>query len=79
MKKTSGDAASDELRQEYSFDYSKARPNRFSQPSNEEHRNFVVALDPDVAQVFTSAEHVNAILRALIQNMPKIVRPTKAG
>jgi hypothetical protein len=79
MKKISGDAASDELRQEYSFDYSKARPNRFSQAGSEKSKDFVVVLDPDVAQVFTSAEHVNAVLRALIQNMPKIVRPTKAG
>lgn len=79
MKETSGGSSHDELRHEYSFDYSKARPNRFAQAGNEEHRDFVVALDPDVAQVFTSAEHVNAILRALIQNMPKIARPTKAG
>ena len=39
-------------------------------------------LDPDVAEVFTSPESVNAVLRALIATMPRsssdqLVRPTE--
>ena len=59
----------DELRAEYSFDYRKARANRFAPaPSND---SMVVVLDPDVARVFTSPEAVNTMLRALIQHMPE--------
>lgn len=71
-------AAVDELESEYDFDYSKARRNRFAQRANQD--SMVVTLDHDVAQVFTSAEHVNAILRAIIQNMPNTsIISTKTG
>jgi hypothetical protein len=30
----------------------------------------VVVLDPDIAKVFTTAESVNAVLRALLATMP---------
>ena len=60
--------AGDELRAEYSFDYRKARPNRFAGQIDK--RQVVVLLDPDVAEVFTTSESVNAILRALIEHMP---------
>jgi len=70
MKKT---AEHDGLLPEYAFDYSKARPNRFAERIAED--NVVVVLDSDVAQVFTSAESVNAVLRALIQSMPHIPLP----
>ena len=59
----------DELQPEYRFDYSKARPNRFAGRVPTGGR--VVSLDPDVAEVFTSAESVNSVLRALITTMPK--------
>ena len=59
---------SDELRAEYRFDYSKAKPNRFA--SRVDPTRLVVALDPDVAEVFTTPDAVNKILRALIQTMP---------
>jgi hypothetical protein len=59
---------SDELRAEYRFDYSKAKPNRFA--SRVDPTRLVVALDPDVAEVFTTPDAVNNILRALIQTMP---------
>ncbi len=67
----SNDAAedSDELLPEYNFDYSKAKPNRFADRFAGERR--VVVLDPDVAEVFTTTEAVNQVLRALIQTMPK--------
>ncbi len=74
MKKTSGASNPDELKPEYSLDYRKARPNRFAPQKDA----VLVALDPDVAQIFTSAEHVNAVLRALIHTMPNIAMP-KAG
>ncbi len=59
---------SDELRGEYRFDYSKAKPNRFA--SRVDKGRLVVALDPDVSQVFTTPEAVNRVLRALIEAMP---------
>lgn len=62
------DGTSDELQAEYRFDYSKAKPNRFA--SRVDPTRLVVALDPDVAEVFTTPEAVNKILRALIQTMP---------
>ncbi|MFV2065342.1 MAG: hypothetical protein ACC645_00070 [Pirellulales bacterium] len=59
---------SDELRDEYEFDYSKAKPNRFA--SRVDQGRLVVALDPDVSDVFTTPEAVNKVLRALIEAMP---------
>jgi hypothetical protein len=66
-----------DLQPEYRFDYSKARPNRFANRITED--NVVVVLDSDVAQVFSSAEDVNTVLRALIQSMPKLSVPVKAS
>ena len=58
----------DEMRDEYRFDYSKAKPNRFASRVNK--NQLVVALDSDVAKVFTTPEAVNRALRALISAMP---------
>jgi hypothetical protein len=60
--------AADELRPEYDFDYRKARPNRFAGQIDKS--QVVVMLDPDISEVFTTAESVNAVLRALIKTMP---------
>ena len=60
--------AADELRPEYDFDYSKARPNRFA--GQVDKSQVVVMLDPDISEVFTTPESVNAILRAPIKTMP---------
>ena len=66
---------------EYRFDYHKARPNRFAARMKSGSR--AVVLDPDVAEVFPTPESVNAVLRALIETMPKRpsdsegARPTK--
>ena len=72
MKKASTRKAkpetSDELGDEYRFDYSKAKPNRFASRVDKE--RLVVALDPDVSRVFTTPEAVNKVLRALIEAMP---------
>jgi hypothetical protein len=72
MKKTptsNSATASDDMQPEYQFDYAKARPNRFAPKIPEGSR--IVVLDPDIAEVFTSPESVNAVLRALIATMPK--------
>jgi hypothetical protein len=79
MKKTresESRAVSDELRAEYDFDYRKARPNRFA--ASDGGKQVVVALDPDVSQVFTTSDSVNTVLRALIAAMPKSSKQTKA-
>lgn len=60
----------DELLDEYRFDYQKAKPNRFA-VRNKMNKPTVVVLDEDVAQVFTTPESVNNVLRALIQTMPQ--------
>jgi hypothetical protein len=73
MKKARSNKAAgrstDDLRPQYEFDYSKARPNRFAARVAADTR--AVVLDPDVAKVFTTPESVNAVLRALIQTMPR--------
>lgn len=60
---------SDELRPEYEFDYRQAKPNRFAASLKQGGR--VIVLEPEVAQVFQSSQDVNAVLRALLQTMPK--------
>jgi hypothetical protein len=81
MKKTptakKAKGGSEAMLPEYRFDYSKARPNRFAVAQALGSR--VVVLDPDVAAVFTSAESVNAVLRALIATMPKTVTGQTTG
>jgi hypothetical protein len=57
-----------DLRAEYKFDYSKARPNRFVGKRGS--KSVVVLLDSDVATVFKDAESVNAALRALLTAIP---------
>ena len=56
----STEAAQDELRPEYRFDYSKSRPNRFAGQA------VTVQLDADVAAGFPTSEAVNTALRALL-------------
>lgn len=62
------DDRADDLRPEYDFDYSRAKPNRFANEVQPGSR--VVVLDPDIAEVFTTQEAVNNVLRALITTMP---------
>ena len=70
--------APDEMRREYRFDYSKSKHNRFAERSSQ--RRTVVILDPDIAEVFTTPESVNDVLRALITTMPRNQRrKTSAG
>jgi hypothetical protein len=59
---------SDELRDEYQFDYRQAKPNRFAAALKKGGR--LVVLDPEVAVAFQQSDAVNAVLRALLQTMP---------
>jgi hypothetical protein len=68
---------SDSLKPEYRFDYAKAKPNRFDGRILK--GSIAVLLDPDVAQVFKSAESVNAVLRALMTTMPMDSQPPKTS
>lgn len=74
MSKTPSDhtqnSSEDELLPEYRFDYQKAKPNRFA-VDHKTQKLTVVVLDEDVAQVFTTPESVNKVLRALIESMPQ--------
>jgi hypothetical protein len=67
-KREQAEDAADELAAEYGFDYSQSRPNRFAGQIDKS--RVVVLLDPDIAEVFTTPESVNAVLRALIKTMP---------
>jgi hypothetical protein len=58
----------DGLKAEYRFDYSKAKPNRFA--GRVPPGAVAILLDPDVARVFKNADSVNAILRAVLTNLP---------
>jgi len=62
---------SDELREEYTFDYGKAKPNRFASerlaPGGR-----VVYLEPEVAAVFSDSEQVNRFLKAVLATMPPV-------
>ena len=72
MKKTSeGNIREklDEMKGEYAFDYSKAKPNRFAGRIASDQT--VVLLDPEVSKVFPDSESVNAALRGLIAALPK--------
>ena len=66
-----------QLRDEYKFDYSTAKSNRFA--SRVDPSRLVVTLDVDVSVVFTTPEAVNKALRALIDAMPaQTTSPNKA-
>ena len=58
-----------DLRKEYRFDYSKAKPNRFAARARA--KSVVVLLAPDVAKVFKTGESVNDALRALLKAVPR--------
>jgi len=62
-------AKEEEMRQEYRFDYSKSRPNRFA--SLTKAGTVAIVLDPDVASVFRSSESVNSVLRSVFNALSK--------
>jgi hypothetical protein len=57
-------AAADDLRPEYRFDYSKARPNPYAQVLRG--KTVVVVLDAEVAAAFPTSESVNTALRSVM-------------
>jgi hypothetical protein len=63
MKTTPHNRRREELRSEYALDYSKSKPNRFAAKLK---GTTAVVLQPDVAEVFRSAEAVNDLLRSAI-------------
>jgi hypothetical protein len=63
MKKMDNETDNEEMKPEYRFDYSKARPNRFAEEYNR--MQLTVMLDADVAKDFPSSEAVNEALRFL--------------
>ena len=72
MKKTPNtEKSTDNMRAEYRFDYTKARPNRFAGRAKD---CVIVVLDPDVSQIFTIPDSANTALRALINSMPKTAK-----
>ena len=76
MKSTSrrrGKTTTSDMRGEYNFDYSRAKPNRYA--AKLPGAAVAVVLDPDVASVFGSSTQVNALLRSLISALPA-QRPT---
>jgi hypothetical protein len=60
---------SDDLRNEYHFDYGKAQPNRFARRTGA--KSTVVLLAPDVAKDFKTGESVNEALRAILKAVPR--------
>ena len=64
--KTNGLPKPADLRSEYEFDYSKAKPNRFA--SRMDRPVVAIVLESDVAAVFDSAAKVNAQLRSAISS-----------
>jgi hypothetical protein len=66
------------MRDEYQFDYSKAKPNRFA--AHMKQPVVAVVLEPDVASVFNSAAKVNTQLRSIIarrRSRTRAVRTSK--
>jgi len=79
MKKTTTrQKRSDDLRPEYDFGKMASRPNPFAARMTEP--VVAVVLEPDVAQVFGTAEDVNRMLRSVISGLPRQtgVNPTKS-
>lgn len=70
----------DDLRPEYHFDYSKAKPNRFAVQASTEDSPISIQLDPDIAAIFPTTASVNNALRLLVrlrattQELDSIVR-----
>jgi ketosteroid isomerase-like protein len=65
----------DEMRDEYTFDYSKAVRGKHFQRLMKEGAN-VVVLEPDVAKVFRGSAAVNDALRSLLQVSKTTLRLT---
>lgn len=70
MKKTTTrQKRNDELRPEYDFSAMVSRPNPFATRMTDP--VVAVVLEPDVAQVFGTADDVNRMLRSVISGLPQ--------
>lgn len=58
-----------DMKDEYDFDYSKAKPNRFANLVKE--KVILYPIDEDVAKVFQNADEANNALRSIINAIPK--------
>jgi hypothetical protein len=67
-KKAVPDTA-DDLRPEYDFDFTKAKPNPYA--ARLKGRTVAVVLEPDVAEAFPNSKAVNAQLRAVVAAVPR--------
>ena len=74
--KTKEKKTKDELRREYTFDYSKAVRGKYYKRILEEGTN-VIMLEPDVAKVFIDSASVNHALRSLLDLTKITERLTK--
>ena len=66
----------DDLRPEYQFDYSKAKPNPYAARAL---RRKAIILETDIAEVFTTSEQVNKALRAILEAVPSRPSQEKAA
>lgn len=69
MKTTSNKELEDDLLDNYDFDFSKSKPNRFAKALRKQ--NHLVELESDVAKYFKTSEQVNQALRAILTAYPK--------
>jgi hypothetical protein len=73
--------ASDDLKSEYVFDYSKARVNPYA--ARLKGRTVAAVLEPDVAAAFPNSKAVNTQLRAVVAAVPRrsrrAIAPRKRG
>jgi len=69
------ETSSDDVRPEYTFDYSKAVRGKYYRRLLTEGAN-VVVLDPDVAKAFRNSTAVNDALRSLLKRAHSSRRPT---
>ncbi len=70
---TKPDPQDDDLRNEYEFDYTQAKANRFAAGLKSGGR--LVLLEPEVARSFSESATVNAVPKALLQTMPPPINP----
>lgn len=66
MKVESTEVASDDLRPEYEFDFSKAERGRYARRLKSEGSNLIL-VEPDLSQAFPDSAAVNAALRSVLE------------
>jgi hypothetical protein len=76
--KRKGEVSSDDLRPEYTFDYSKAVRGKYYRRLIKEKAN-VAILEPDVAKAFHDSKAVNDALRSLLKEAPSSRLTTRSS